>query len=67
MLKFQEVYQEPEVDYSTWPVKELARFLRERGIDPVGFVEKSDLVAKVSEVRISLPSLFKLLKDHTWF
>lgn len=46
----QEAYQEPEVDYSTWPIKELARFLRERGVDPIGLVEKSDMVAKVTEV-----------------
>ena len=43
--------QVEEVDYSAWPVKELARFLKERGHDPAGLVEKADLVAKVKEVR----------------
>lgn len=42
------VQQEAEqVDYRTWPVKELRRFLTERGEDPSGIVEKNDLVAKV--------------------
>ncbi len=36
------------VDYSCWPIKELKRFLTERGADPTGIVvEKDDLVAKV--------------------
>jgi hypothetical protein len=35
------------VDYSSWPIKELRRFLTERGQDPSGIVEKDDLVAKV--------------------
>ncbi|GFR41659.1 hypothetical protein Agub_g2401, partial [Astrephomene gubernaculifera] len=39
-----------EVDYGSWPVKELKRVLQERGVDPSGFVEKGDLVAKVREV-----------------
>lgn len=38
------------VDYSNWPVKELARFLKERGQDPAGIIEKADLVRKVAEV-----------------
>ena len=46
-----QVAQVDEVDYSAWPVKELARFLKERGHDPTGIVEKADLVAKVKEVR----------------
>lgn len=36
-----------EVDYGSWPIKELRRFLIERGQDPTGIVEKNDLVAKV--------------------
>ena len=36
------------VDYSTWPVKELRRFLTERGINASGIVEKADLVAQVN-------------------
>ena len=35
------------VDYARWPIKELRRFLTERGADPAGIVEKDDLVAKV--------------------
>ncbi len=38
------------MDYSSWPVKELARFLKERGVDPAGIVEKAELVSKVKEV-----------------
>ena len=33
-------------------MKELARFLKERGIDPAGIVEKAELVAKVKEVSL---------------
>lgn len=36
-----------QVDYSSWPIKELRRFLTERTQDPTGIVEKDDLVAKV--------------------
>ena len=35
-----------QVDYSSWPVKELRRFLTERGVDPSGIVEKNDLVSQ---------------------
>ncbi len=35
------------MDYSAWPVKELRRFLTERGKDSSGIVEKADLVAQV--------------------
>ena len=34
-------------DYASWPVKELRRFLQERGADLGGIVDKSELVAKV--------------------
>lgn len=37
-----------QVDYATWPIKELRRFLTERGVDTVGVVEKADLVAQVT-------------------
>lgn len=37
------------VDYSSWPIKELRRFLEERKVPTTGLVEKSDLVAKVEE------------------
>ena len=39
-----------QADYSSWPIKELHRFLQERGQDAAGIVDKSDLVAKVREV-----------------
>jgi CD2 antigen cytoplasmic tail-binding protein 2 len=40
---------EPDVvDYSSWPVKELRRFLTERGVDSSSIVEKGDLVSEVS-------------------
>lgn len=35
------------VDYSIWPVKELRRFLTERGVDSSSIVEKGDLVNQV--------------------
>ena len=41
-------------DYASWPVKELRRFLQERGVDLGGIVDKSELVAKV-RVRTRLP------------
>lgn len=37
------------VDYASWPIKELRRFLQERGQDTSGIVEKQDLVARVKE------------------
>lgn len=44
-----------ETDYSSWPVKELRRFLTERGVDADGFVEKADLIARVKEVAAQGP------------
>lgn len=41
---------EDATDYGNWPVKELRRFLQERGVDTGGIVEKPELVAKVKEV-----------------
>eukprot|EP00879_Flechtneria_rotunda_P017982 GHRR01018846.1.p1 GENE.GHRR01018846.1~~GHRR01018846.1.p1 ORF type:complete len:465 (+),score=234.70 GHRR01018846.1:373-1767(+) len=41
---------EPAVDYASWPVKELRRFLTERGLDSSSIVEKQELVDKVSAV-----------------
>ena len=38
----------PAVDYSSWPVKELRRFLTERGVDSSSVVEKQELVGAVS-------------------
>jgi hypothetical protein len=38
------------VDYSSWPVKELRRFLTERGVDSSSIVEKGDLVSEVSMI-----------------
>jgi CD2 antigen cytoplasmic tail-binding protein 2 len=35
------------VDYSSWPVKELRRFLTERGVDSSSIVEKGELVNEV--------------------
>lgn len=43
----QQQQQQEEVDYGSWPVKELRRFLTERGKDPTGVVDKSELVAMV--------------------
>ncbi|WIA19510.1 hypothetical protein OEZ85_004121 [Tetradesmus obliquus] len=37
------------VDYSSWPVKELRRFLSERGMDSSSIVEKQELVAMVAK------------------
>uniref|UniRef100_A0A1D1ZPP3 OCRE domain-containing protein n=1 Tax=Auxenochlorella protothecoides TaxID=3075 RepID=A0A1D1ZPP3_AUXPR len=34
--------------YAAWPIKELRRFLTERGQDPRGIVEKDELVARVA-------------------
>ena len=38
------------VDYASWPIKELRRFLTERGEDSAGCTEKSELVAKVQKI-----------------
>ena len=46
---------EPATDYSSWPVKELRRFLQERGRDISGTVEKADLVAQVTAAAASGP------------
>ena len=40
--------QAEPMDYATWPIKELRRFLAERGVDSSGIVEKGDLVAQVT-------------------
>lgn len=37
-------------DYSSWPVKELRRYLSESGVDSSGIVEKEELIAKVNAV-----------------
>eukprot|EP00887_Chlorella_sp_A99_P003863 scaffold11.g3863.t1 len=37
---------EDTTDYGSWPIKELRRFLTERGVDPSSIVEKGDLVAR---------------------
>ena len=34
----------PGTDYSSWPVKEVVRFLKENGVDASGIVEKGELV-----------------------
>jgi chemotaxis protein histidine kinase CheA len=44
--------QQPQVDYGSWPVKELRRFLTERGVDSSSLVEKAELVAEVSGARV---------------
>lgn len=43
-----------QVDYSAWPIKELRRFLTERGKDPSGIVEKADLVAQVGALPLPI-------------
>jgi len=45
------------VDYSSWPVKELRRFLTERGADSSNIVEKGDLVAQVGAGLMSFEGL----------
>jgi CD2 antigen cytoplasmic tail-binding protein 2 len=47
--KEKEEEEEDKTDYASWPIKELRRFLQERGVDPSGIVEKGELVAKVKE------------------
>lgn len=42
------------VEYGKWPVKELRRFLQERGVNVAGIVEKEELVSKVKEVCATL-------------
>ncbi len=46
---------EETADYSTWPIKELRRFLQERGHDVTGTVEKADLVSQVTAAAASGP------------
>ena len=38
------------MDYASWPIKELRRFLTERGEDSSGCTEKAELAAKVRAV-----------------
>ena len=52
------------MDYSSWPVKELRRFLVERRQDPTGIVEKADLVAKVGQNMLS-PSIAHSVKGRS--
>eukprot|EP00892_Ulva_mutabilis_P002562 jgi/Ulvmu1/12306/UM088_0026.1 len=40
----------PEQDYSSWPVSELKRVLREANVDTSGATEKSDLVSKMHDL-----------------
>ena len=40
----------PTTDFSSWPVRELVRFLKENGVDATGIVEKGDLVSRAAEV-----------------
>lgn len=48
---------EPDTtDYDSWPIKELRRYLAERGADAAGAVEKADLVARVREVAAAAPA-----------
>ncbi|KAG2483126.1 hypothetical protein HYH03_018016 [Edaphochlamys debaryana] len=43
------------VDYASWPIKELKRLLKERGIDSSSLVEKGDLVARVQQAMAEAP------------
>ena len=43
------VQEADRVAYSSWPVKELRRFLTERGVDPSGIVEKAELVSQARQ------------------
>jgi hypothetical protein len=53
------------VDYSSWPVKELRRFLKERGVDSSSIVEKGDLVNQVGFEWEDLPGfLVRSLEGH---
>eukprot|EP00798_Chlamydomonas_sp_ICE-L_P009845 gene9845-7732_t len=44
-----------EDGYGKWPIKELKRFLGERGVDASNIVEKMDLVAQVRKVAAQGP------------
>ena len=46
---------EEAINYSSWPIKELRRFLQERGHDVTGIVEKADLVSQVTAAAASGP------------
>ena len=43
-------------DYSAWPIKELRRFLQERGQDVRGTVEKADLAAQAAAAAAQGPA-----------
>lgn len=42
-----------EVDFASWPISELKRFLTERNVDCSSVVEKHDLVQKATEAQQS--------------
>lgn len=42
--------QQPATDFSSWPIREIVRFLKENGVDAAGIVEKGDLVSQAVEV-----------------
>eukprot|EP01024_Parvocaulis_polyphysoides_P025896 TRINITY_DN23549_c0_g1_i2.p4 TRINITY_DN23549_c0_g1~~TRINITY_DN23549_c0_g1_i2.p4 ORF type:complete len:138 (-),score=19.61 TRINITY_DN23549_c0_g1_i2:266-679(-) len=42
--------QQQNVDYSSWPTKELMRVLEERGVGSEGAVEKEELVRQVKQI-----------------
>ena len=39
-----------QTDYAAWPIKELRRFLIERGESAAGITEKAELVSKVQQL-----------------
>lgn len=46
---------QPAVNYTSWPIKELRRFLQERGQSSAGIVDKSELVSKVAQLAAQGP------------
>lgn len=46
--------EDPSADYSSWPVKEIARFLKENAVDATVIVEKGELVSLALETEARL-------------
>lgn len=44
-----------ETDFSSWPIKELRRFCKEKGVNVDDIVEKSDLIEKTKEAASRIP------------
>ncbi|KAG1654178.1 hypothetical protein FOA52_009838 [Chlamydomonas sp. UWO 241] len=48
--------QQRATDFSSWPVKEILRFLKESGVDSDGIVEKGDLVTRAAKAEVDAAS-----------